>query len=212
MTELTIVKLSALGGEEEERKLPEMLVRIPINAEPAQGDVDKSLWFSRMYSILSRNVNMRLIAIIRICPSKSYQSLQNKTETDDDNQPGIQMRILYMNFLMPLIETNLWSAQVIIFRTPNFWLRELSLQIQVYVLAIGQDDQEQWIPCIIYRLGDHIPPPLFNQPVSWKRDTLFKGNNLRIVVCIWNEIELDLGKLFVLVSQSFLQPFLRVIP
>lgn len=43
MTELTIVKLSALGGEEEERKLPEMLVRIPINAEPAQGDVDKSL-------------------------------------------------------------------------------------------------------------------------------------------------------------------------
>jgi hypothetical protein len=37
-----IVKLSALGGEEEERKLPEMLVRIPINAEPALEDPDKS--------------------------------------------------------------------------------------------------------------------------------------------------------------------------
>ena len=43
MTELTIVKLSSLGGEEEERKLPEMLVRIPVNTEPAQGDLDKSL-------------------------------------------------------------------------------------------------------------------------------------------------------------------------
>ena len=44
---LTVVKLSSLGGgeaekEEEERTLPEMLVRIPVNTDPTTEDNDKS--------------------------------------------------------------------------------------------------------------------------------------------------------------------------
>ena len=43
---LTVVKLSSLAGgaelEEEERSLPEMLVRIPVNTDSTTEDHDKS--------------------------------------------------------------------------------------------------------------------------------------------------------------------------
>lgn len=41
---LTVVKLSSLGDgeEEEERALPEMLVRIPVNTDSTTEDHDKS--------------------------------------------------------------------------------------------------------------------------------------------------------------------------